>query len=334
MPNRRRFLLTFALSLLSLPFLFGQESRRRRTRWEMMMNDEPPKSPPMKPQPETWSDTAFTAAWIGHATVLINFFGRRIITDPVFSERIGLNVANLFTIGPKRLVYPALSFEEIPTIDLILLSHAHMDHLDVPTLRQFDRRTPVVIAKNTFDVIEDLGFQEVYELDWGEVAQIGDLRVEALEVKHFGWRYPWEKDRSRGYWDGRSYNAYLISKNGKHFVFGGDTAYQEFFKKLGERNLPIDVALMPIGAYDPWIKNHCTPEQAMEMTNHMHARYILPMHWSTFIQSEEPTAEPMERLQRAAIPERIALRTIGETWTLPMRAEEPAELRASEHAGN
>ncbi len=334
MPDRRRFLLMCALSLLSLPSVFGQETRRRRTRLEMMMNDEPPSRPPFKPQPETWSDSAFTAAWIGHATVLINFFGRWIITDPVLSERIGINVANLFTIGPRRLVSPALSFVELPKIDLILLSHAHMDHLDVPTLRKFDRRTPVVIAKNTFDVIEDLGFQEVYELDWGEFALIGDLRVEALEVKHFGWRYPWERDRSRGYWDGRSYNAYLISGNGKHFVFGGDTAYQEFFKKLGERELSIDVALMPIGAYDPWIRNHCTPEQALEMTNQMNARYILPIHWNTFIQSEEPTSEPMERLLRAAPPERIALRTIGQTWTLPAIEEHPAAPRSSEHLEN
>jgi L-ascorbate metabolism protein UlaG (beta-lactamase superfamily) len=311
----------------------GQETRRRRTRLEMMMNDEPPSTPSFKPQPQTWSDSGLTAAWIGHATVLINYFGRWIITDPVLSERIGINVANLFTIGPRRLVSPALSFDELPKIDLILLSHAHMDHLDIPTLRKFDRHTPVVIAKNTFDVIEDLGFQEVYELDWGEYALIGDLRIEALEVKHFGWRYPWEKDRSRGYWDGRSYNAYLISGSGRHVVFGGDTAYQEFFKRLSERNLSIDVALMPIGAYDPWIRNHCTPEQALEMSNHMNARYILPIHWNTFIQSEEPTAEPMERLRRAAQPERIALHAIGETWTLPTTAEHPFVPCAPEDAG-
>lgn len=332
MPNRRNFLLTFALSLLSVPFLFGQESRRR-TRWDMLLNNDPPQAPPLKPQPQTWSDAALTAAWIGHATVLINFYGRWIITDPVFSERIGFNVAHLFTLGPRRLVLPALRFDELPPIDLILLSHAHMDHLDVPTLRKFDRRIPVVIAKNTFDVIEDLGFEEVYELDWGQYANIGDLRVEALEVKHFGWRYPWERDRSRGYQEGRSYNAYVVSRNGKHFVFGGDTAYQEYFKQLGERNLPIDVALMPIGAYDPWIRNHCTPEQALAMTDHMHARYILPIHWNTFIQSEEPTNEPMERLERAAPPERIALRTIGETWTLPPAAEKPAESHTSDRFG-
>lgn len=296
--------------------------QRRRSRREMFANDEPIAFPHFKPEPQTWSNDTITAAWIGHATVLINFYGTNIITDPVFSDRVGLNVANLFTIGPKRLVYPALSIDELPPIDLILLSHAHMDHLDTPTIRKFSRNIPMVIAQNTYDVVEDFAFEKVYQLDWGQWAQIGDVRVEALEVKHFGWRFPWEEDRSRGYHDGRSYNAYLLSKNGKHIVFGGDTAYHEFFKRVGDRNIPIEVAMMPIGAYDPWIRNHCTPEQALEMAGHMNARSVLPIHWNTFIQSEEPTAEPMQRLKEAASqdPERIVLESIGQTWTLPRTA--------------
>jgi len=296
----------------------------------MIASNEPTKSPTLKPDPHSWSDSTLTVAWLGQSTVLINFFGTRILTDPVFSERIGLNVAGLFTLGPRRLVYPALMIDELPPIDLLLLSHAHMDHLDIPSLEEFDRSIPVIMAKNSYDVIEDLEFKTVYELDWGKWTQLGGLRIEALEVKHFGWRYPWEQDRSRGNWDGRSYNAYLLSKNGRHIVFGGDTSYHEKFASLRQRGIIIDLAMMPIGAYDPWIFNHASPEQALAMCDHMGAERILPMHWQTFVQSEEPTLEPIERLTKASgdRPERIVLNTIGQTWTAAAPSRRPARARA------
>jgi L-ascorbate metabolism protein UlaG (beta-lactamase superfamily) len=318
MLSRRRVLALLSSGLLSLPYLFAQDLKRRRARWEMIANDDPVESPDETPDPSSWDNSTITASWIGHATVLINFFGTKIITDPVFSDRIGFNVAGLFTIGPKRLVYPALRFDQLPPIDLILLSHAHMDHMDIPSLDRFDRGIPVIMAKNTADVIDDLGFKTVYELDWGKWTEAAGLKVEALEVKHFGWRYPWEKDRSRGSREGRSYNAYVISKNERHIVFGGDTAYHEMFKRLVERKIPIDLAIMPIGAYDPWIYNHANPEQALEMADHMGAYHMLPIHWRTFIQSEEPTLEPMQRLKKAAAhrPDRIVLDSVGQTWSL------------------
>jgi L-ascorbate metabolism protein UlaG (beta-lactamase superfamily) len=317
MSTRRRFLALLGMSVVSAVPLLSQERSLKRSRWELMFNNDPPRVPTEKPDPTRWDGSTITAAWIGQSTILLNFFGTWIITDPVLSERIGLDL-RLFTIGPRRLVLPALTQDELPPIDIILVSHGHMDHMDTPTIRQFKRSTPIVIAKNTLDIIEDMGFQEVYELDWGQHCLIGDVRIEALEVKHFGWRFPWEEDRSRGNPNGRSYNAYLISKNGRHVVFGGDTGYQEYFRNLRERNITIDLAMMPIGAYDPWIRNHANPEQALEMADHMSARYMLPMHWSTFIQSDEPTSEPMERLRTAAAvrPERIALQEIGETWAL------------------
>lgn len=316
--SRRKFLSTVGLTLLTAPLLLGQALNRRRTRWEMLTNDEPIETPKLKPDPLSWDNSTITAAWIGHSTVLINFFGTRIITDPVFSDRIGLDVANLFTIGPKRLVYPALKVEELGPIDLILVSHGHMDHLDTPSLRRFSRSTPIVMAKNTVDIIDSLGFESVYELDWGQWTQVGSVHIEALEVKHFGWRYPWEHDRSRGYWDGRSYNGYLVSNNGRTILFAGDTAYHEMFKKLVQRNIPIELAIMPIGAYDPWIHSHASPEQALEMSDHMNAHYLLPIHWRTFIQSEEPTLEPMQRLKKGAAgrPDHIVLDSIGQTWAL------------------
>ena len=304
--------------MASAPYLLGQEIGQRRTRWEMLTNDSPIETPKFKPDPLSWDDSTITVAWIGHSTVLINLFGTRIITDPVFSDRIGLDIAGLFTLGPKRLVYPALKIDELGPIDLILVSHGHMDHLDTSTVRKFGRSTPLVMSKNTVDLIDGLGFESVYELDWGQWTQVGGVRIEAFEVKHFGWRYPWEQDRSRGNPAGRSYNAYLVSKNGKHILFAGDTAYHEMFKNIAQRSIPIELAMMPIGAYDPWIRSHANPEQALEMADHMQARHVLTMHWGTFIQSEEPTLEPMQRLKKAAAnqPERIVLDSIGKTWAL------------------
>jgi L-ascorbate metabolism protein UlaG (beta-lactamase superfamily) len=317
MQSRRKFLKALGIGAVAPTTLLGQTPETKRSRWDMIFGSHDTETPEFVPTPSSWSDNTITAAWIGHATVLINFFGTKIITDPVFSERVGLDLG-LTTIGPKRLIAPALSLRDLPEVDLILLSHAHMDHLDVPSLEKFNRSIPMVIAKNTADVLDGLRRKEVYELDWGEKMAMGPLRIEALQVKHFGWRYPWEDDRSKGVWTGRSFNAYLLTKNGRHVVFGGDTAYQEYFREIGKRNIAVDLAIMPIGAYDPWIFNHANPEQAVEMADHLNARTIMPIHWRTFIQSDEPTMEPIARFKAALrhAPERIALEDVGQTWTL------------------
>lgn len=320
MSTRRKFLAALGLGVVAPRILVGQEAHPelKRSRWDMLFGSHETVEPEFHPDPSIWRDDTLTAAWIGHATVLINFYGTWIITDPVFSERIGLNFLGLFTLGPKRLIAPALAWEGLPPIDLILLSHAHMDHLDIRSLSKFKRDIPVVMAKNTVDVVENMAWKEVHEMDWGEIAKVGDVEIEALEVKHFGWRYPWEEDRSRGNWNGRSYNAYLLSKNGRHIVFGGDTAHQEYFRRVGERGIGIDLALMPIGAYDPWIFNHCNPEQAVAMADQMNAKRIMPIHWRTFIQSDEATMEPIRRFKAALAdqPDRIALEAVGQTWTM------------------
>lgn len=268
-----------------------------------------------RPDPSKWSEHDFTIAWLGHSTLLINFFGTRIITDPVFSKKIGFNILGLFTLGPQRLVDPALDFHEVGKVDVILLSHAHMDHLDYASLKEFNSDAKVIMAKNTKDIIGDLDYHSVRELDWGEKRDVADLTLEALEVNHFGWRFPWEDDRARGDADGRSFNAYLLKKNGFSFLFGGDTAYTSVFKKLGGRGEKIDLAAMPIGAYDPWIKVHCNPEQALEMTRDMNAEAILPIHWQTFTLSNEATMEPIVRLKNAAENSsvEIIIDTIGQT---------------------
>jgi L-ascorbate metabolism protein UlaG (beta-lactamase superfamily) len=267
-----------------------------------------------KPEPLTWNDARVTAAWIGHATVLINFFGINILTDPAFFPRIGIRLTG-FTIGPKRLTAPALQFHELPRIDLILLSHAHFDHFDLRTLHRFDGNTRVITAPNTADLLKWTRLRDVLELGWGETKIVsfsnqtkGDIAISAFEVKHWGAR----KQRD----DYRGYNGYVMERNGRRILFGGDTAMTDSFANVPH---PIDIAIMSIGAYNPWIQSHCTPEQAVEMATAAGAQFIMPVHHQTFRLSFEPLREPIERFQTILrnTPERIALHEIGETFVLP-----------------
>ena len=273
-----------------------------------------------KPVPKEWSDNEITIAWIGHSTMLINFFGKWILTDPVLKERIGLYLLGT-SIGPSRLTPPALTIDEIPKPDIILLSHAHMDHMDYPTLSDFAYKYPneidVITAYLTQDVIEDLPWKSLSVMDWNDKLDLHNINFTALEVEHFGWRFPWEKDRSRGYMkDGRSYNAYLLKRNSKAILFGGDTRMHNKLEIIKEEN--VDVALMPIGAYNPWIHNHCTPEQALEMANNINAKYFIPMHTKTFQQGKEPFNEPIDRMLAAQsfYQPIIGLNEIGQTFKL------------------
>lgn len=274
-----------------------------------------------KPNPSQWKDSEINIAWIGHSTVLINFYGKIILTDPVLFERVGINLFGI-TFGPTRLTKPALEIFEIPKPDLILLSHAHMDHMDISTLKYFSKKYPYEIdcltAFYTKDVIEDMKWKSLSELDWNEEVEVAGLKIKAIEVKHFGWRYPWERDRSKGYMkNGRSYNAYLIERFDKKIFFGGDTAMTDLFKPLKDEN--VEIAIMPIGAYKPWRRNHCDPEEALIMAdNHIGAKYFIPIHTKTFKQGSEPIEEPLQWLQNS-IPNykiSLAVKDLGETLTL------------------
>jgi len=265
-----------------------------------------------KPEPATWSDAQVTFAWLGHATVLINFFGVKILTDPALFARIGIRLPG-FTIGPKRLTAPALEFHELPKIDLILLSHAHFDHFDLRTLRCFDENTSLISARATTDLLRRTRFRNISELDWGEgktfKTAASEIDFRAFAVKHWGAR--------KRHDDYRGYNGYLLERNGRRIIFAGDTAMTDSFVELRQYG-HIDVAIMSIGAYNPWIRSHCTPEQAIEMANAAGARFIMPVHHQTFRLSFEPLREPIERFEAALAktPERIALREIGETFVL------------------
>ncbi|MDQ6938641.1 MAG: MBL fold metallo-hydrolase [Verrucomicrobiota bacterium] len=264
-----------------------------------------------RPDPKSWNDENVTAAWLGHATVLINFFGLTILTDPVLFSRCGIRLPGL-TIGPKRLTSPALRVRELPPIDLVLLSHAHFDHLDLRTLHALPKNSDLITPPNTSDLLRFTFFRNKRELRWDESLELQDLKVTAFQVKHWGARLRTKRDERRGY------NGYLLERNNRRIIFSGDTAMTDSFAALRTRK-PFDLAIMPIGAYDPWIRSHATPEQAVAMANAAGAEHVMGVHHQTFRLSFEPFREPIERFQAAlnGSPERIALREIGETFHLP-----------------
>src|SRR3984885_11363409 len=194
--------------------------------WQQLSNDmgRPILAAPHHPQPWLWPDQGLHAAWLGHSTVLVKADGFLFITDPVLSSRVGVNLG-VMTVGMKRLVHSALGAHEIPTPDLILLSHAHMDHFDLPSLRDLENRgTTVVTAANTSDLLWVTRYSSVRELRWNEQTQVGPASIRAFEVRHWGARM--RNDVQRGY------NGYLIEAGRYRVVFGGETAYTDSFRQL------------------------------------------------------------------------------------------------------
>jgi L-ascorbate metabolism protein UlaG (beta-lactamase superfamily) len=260
---------------------------------------------PARPRPRSWPDIGLHASWLGHATVLLKIDGVTVITDPVFSDRVGIGLGPI-TLGLKRLVASALKLGQMPEPDLVLISHAHMDHLDLPSVRSLEsKRTRVVMASKTSDLIRAKRFSSTQELSWGQEVQVGPLKVKAFEVNHWGARM--RTDTYRGY------NGYVLEAGRYRVLFAGDTANTHLLGSLrGSR--PYDLAIMPIGAYNPWYRYHCNPEEAWRMGNEANADRFIPVHHQTFSLSREPAMEPIERFLAAAgnSVERVALTGIGQ----------------------
>lgn len=258
-----------------------------------------------RPAFANWEKLQLSAAWIGHATVLLRIGGKTILTDPVMGSHVGLGLG-LATGGPSRLIAPALRLSELPKLDLILISHAHYDHLDRPTLARLPKNVPVITSARTRDLIDDLGFTDVKELNWGDSTRIDNLVVRAWEVRHWGARTQLDHHRTAC--------SFLLEADGKRVLFGGDTAFGRQFASAGK----VDLAVLGIGAYDPWEAGHATPEQAWLMADEMGADFVLPMHHSTFRLSHEPMAEPIARLFGAAGRgwDRVIASEVGQSWSL------------------
>lgn len=255
-----------------------------------------------------------SAIWIGHATVLLRIAGQTILTDPVFSKRIGVSLGR-HTFGISRLAPPALDPASLPPIDAVLLSHAHFDHLDKPSLlRLVNPRTTVITAPRTKRLIPR-GFRSVIELPWEGTFRLGEVEITAMQPAHWGARTA--LDRRRGF------NSYLLDSSRSaafpphRVLFAGDTADTDTLDAAGA----IDLGIFGIGAYDPWENAHATPEQVWSMFTRLNQHggaHLLPIHHSTFELSDEHRDEPMQRLIDAAGSDslRVVCRQIGEFWNM------------------
>ena len=308
--NRRTFVATSVVGGIGLTTIGPWGFNFLMQRVEEIGRDVP--AAPHKPSPTGWSDNAVTLAWLGHATVLINFYGVRILTDPTLYSRIGVDLG-VGSLGPLRLTQCALTAAELPDIDLVLVSHAHFDHLDTPSLGSIRGRPAAVMGPGTSDLLPRRRYSSVRELRWNESARVttfrGDVVVRAIEVKHWGARL--RRDTWRGY------TGWVVEREGRRLLIGGDTAITPVFRDH-RRFGPFDAAVMPIGADNPWIHNHCTPEQAVTLADAAGARLIVPVHHQSFRLSSEPFMEPIERMQQALAKEhdRLAMKDIGETLVI------------------
>jgi L-ascorbate metabolism protein UlaG (beta-lactamase superfamily) len=301
----RSLTIIFALALVFLLARFGLKSYAQN----MTANHSHPDL-----DPTSWPDNSLTISNLGHAAVLMNYFGTRVISDPSLFSRVGLSFDSIITIGPKRYVDPPLAPDELQQLDLILITHAHMDHLDVPSLKTLPKTAVVVTCEKCSKIIAPLGFKDVRELKWGETTTVKGLTIRAMGARHWGRRWP-------PFGEDYGFNSYVLEKNGARTLLACDSAATDLFASVATS--PPDVAIFSIGAYDPWIDNHANPEQVWAMFQQTGARYLVPIHWGTFRLSKEPMEEPLQRLLAAAGDQqnRIVLRKIGGTWTLPESSE-------------
>lgn len=225
--------------------------------------------------------------WLGHGSVLTQIHGVTVAVDPVLSDRIGLRIGRR-TIGLQRISPPPIQPRSLRGVHLVLITHAHFDHLDRPTLeRMADPQTTVVVPLRCATLIPQ-GFGRIIELGPDQTIETHGIRLCTIAPTHWGARKIF--DRRRGV------NSYLVESDSQRVFFAGDTAHTTMFGGLNA----VDLAVFGIGAYDPWEHMHATPEQAWDMFHQIGARYFLPIHHSTFELSEEPLHEPMKRLRACA----------------------------------
>ena len=313
----------FAIVFSAFLYMYIQYLKYRR-----QMPKPSYRRPEVRPEIEQWSDDEVHIAWIGHATMLIKIFDVTILTDPIFMHRVGISLLPRVVIGPKRFTAPALHFKEVRNqVDLVLLSHGHLDHFDLPSLRRLARpEADVITAENTSKLLRRMSFGRVHELKVRDTLETDKgVRITAVPARHWGARFPWNRDYR--------WNGYVIEYRGVRILFTGDTAVTKDYQDLAKTEPGIDVACMPIGAYSPdnFQTAHCTPEQAWQMFRDSGARWLVPMHWGTIVLSVEPIHEPIERLLAAAEKDgqedRVVIREVGGSFRLPLEEEPQNRLR-------
>lgn len=229
-----------------------------------------------------------TAVWVGHSTFLIQCNGFNVLTDPVWSSHCCPLPIPTF----KRLHEPPFPIAALPRLDVVLISHNHYDHLDLKSVQAIFKAQPHVlwiVPKRLSNWFYKCGIKNCVELGWWDSLEVGDRRITAVPAQHFSGRTLWDKNKSH-------WNGYVTEIVNKKFYFVGDTGYNAHdFKKIGEKFAPIDLSLIPIGAYAPKkmvCAVHCNPAEGVEIHKDVGSRLSLGMHWNTFCLTTEPINRP------------------------------------------
>ena len=275
--------------------------RERRTAWPARIDEAPRRPPPL-------DGAVAVVTFIGHATFLIQTTTGNILTDPMYSDRAG--PFGLF--GPRRVRQPAVRFDDLPPLSTVLLSHNHYDHCDRPTLARLAKRfDPTVITPlGNGALVKSTGLRKVEELDWWQDAKTSPLPLTLTPAHHFSARTPF--DRNRALWGG-----FTIDVADRRIYFAGDSAYAPFFREVRRRLGPIDLALLPIGAYEPrWFMQsvHMNPAEAVQAHLDLEAAASVAMHFGTFQLTTEGIDEPVRALEQARLAHHVepsAFQAIG-----------------------
>jgi N-acyl-phosphatidylethanolamine-hydrolysing phospholipase D len=250
-----------------------------------------------------------TATWVGHATVAIHDDDDVFLTDPHFSER---------ALVPRRVVPPGVPIESIPADAFAVISHNHYDHLDAGTVERLPETVAWFVPLGLAEWFRERGRKAVVELVWWQSARHGRWTITCLPSQHWSRRI--EQGINESLWC-----AWLLDSGERRYFFAGDTGYFSGFAEYGRQFGPIDLALLPIGAYEPrWFMRyqHLNPDDAVRATRDLAARHMLGIHWGTFDLTDEPLDLPPKALAEAVTahgesPERFRVLAVGETWHLP-----------------
>jgi L-ascorbate metabolism protein UlaG (beta-lactamase superfamily) len=258
----------------------------RRARWPSRVPVQPQRPPQAGPD-----DVVVT--FVGHATFLIQVAATNLLIDPVYAER----ASPVSFAGPRRVRAPGVRFDDLPHISLVLLSHNHYDHCDLPTLGALDRRflPRLVVPVGNGQLLRSAGIRHVEEIDWWQSAGGAPLPITLTPAQHFSARGVF--DRNHALWGG-----FLIEAAGRRILFAGDTGYGPHFREIAARLGPIDLALLPIGAYEPrWFMQdiHMNPAEAVQAHLDLAARQSLAMHFGTFQLTPEAIDAPARELAKA-----------------------------------
>ena len=229
--------------------------------------------------------------WIGHSTFLIQAEGVNILTDPIWSNSCGPNSF----LKVSRVVPPGVPFEQLPPIHAVLISHNHYDHLDAPTVERLGNGPTYFVPLGIARWFEKRKIKNTVELDWWQTSSLGGLNFHSVPIQHFSNRTPFDRNETlRSGW-------VIESKSGKIF-FAGDTGYSPAFKDIGDRFGPLQISIIPIGAYRPrWFMSpvHIDPPEAIKILKDTHSQIAIAGHWGTFKLSDEPLGEPPAYLRKA-----------------------------------